>query len=213
LSQPKHPQFLTDSIAVATWRFPIWYAIVFLGLVLEAINRWAGLAYGLTFALLAVGNGIAERHIDAGAFRRNLLWGGLNAGLAGALGLVGLIAILIAPGGSAPTPAWAGEWDTDWGKMLISDGAGGITATYESRTASGRAELRQGKDKDNQPVLDGKWCLGTSCDTATQKGLLLLVMGKDGRTFDGYFTYSLDGKVEANDSSGNLIVGRRRGAQ
>jgi hypothetical protein len=55
--------------------------------------------------------------------------------------------------------------------------------------------------------------LGASGDTATQKGLLLLVMGKDGRTFDGYFTYSLEGKVEASDSAGNMIIGRRIAAQ
>ncbi|MCX6627285.1 MAG: hypothetical protein NTW28_06615 [Candidatus Solibacter sp.] len=192
-----------ESVSVGSLKVPLWGLIPAIGLALGVINGWAGLAFGLAFLLLALGRANAERNLNPRAPTGNhLKWGLINAGVAS----VPLVVLLIFhPGATASSSKWAGDWETDWGKMTFRAGSSQVTAQYETRGGSGKAELKPSAARQ----LDGSWCLGT-CTPPNGTGRLRLVLDENERTFKGWFTYGLDSPIQAGDDAENQISGRRK---
>jgi hypothetical protein len=192
-----------ESVSVGSLEIPLWGLIPVVGLALGVINGWAGLAFGLAFLVLAWGRANAVRNLTPRAHTGNhLKWGLINACVASAPLVV---LLLFHPGASASSAKWAGDWDTDWGKMTFSAGSSRVTAQYETRGGTGKADLKAA----NARQLDGSWCLG-SCTPPNGTGRLRLVLDENEQTFKGWFTYGLDSQIVIGDDAENQISGRRK---
>jgi hypothetical protein len=192
-----------ESVSVGRLEVPLWGLIPVVGLALGVINGWAGLAFGLAFLVLAWGRANAVRNLTPRAHTGNhLKWGLINACVASAPLVV---LLLFHPGASASSAKWAGDWDTDWGKMTFTAGSSRVTAQYETRGGTGKADLKV----SNARQLDGSWCLG-SCTPPNGTGRLRLVLDENEQTFKGWFTYGLDSQIVTGDDAENQISGRRK---
>lgn len=198
---PGPTQVVVDSFAIGSKTIPLWAVIPPIGLALGLVNAWAGLTFGLSFLVLALGKAQAERNLKVPATTRHLQWGALNA----AITSLPLLALLILqPGADAPGAKWAGEWETDWGRMTFSAKSNGVTAQYESPTGSGKVDLKT----TNERQLDGSWCRG-SCAPPNDTGQLRLVLDESGQTFKGWYTNG-DSEVKQGDDPAYQVNGRRK---
>lgn len=202
---PKTVPVVVDSVAIGSKLIPLWAMIPVIGLGLGLINAWAGLAFGLSFLVVALGKAKAERKLKARATMQHLRWGTINAAVAS---LPLLVLPIFQPAMSAPEAKWAGEWDTDWGKMTVTVNSDRVTAQYESRTGGGKADLKA----TNEHQLDGSWCRGT-CAPPNDTGLLRLVLLESGHAFKGWYTIGLDSEINQGDDPAYQVNGRRKPPQ
>jgi hypothetical protein len=205
LPPPAIPPIAGNVVAVGRWTISLWWLILPIGLALALINAWAGLAFGISFLILAWGKANAERRLGGAATTRHLQWGAINAAVA-SLPLLALLAF--GPAAVAPAAKWAGEWDTDWGKMTFAVNSSRVTAQYESRTGGGQADLKT----TNERQLDGSWCRG-SCAPPNDTGRLRLVLDESGQAFKGWYTNGVDSEVKQGDDPAYQVNGRRKAQQ
>jgi len=203
ITSPSAPQPANagDVVALGRRTIPLWLLLPPIGLGLGLISAWAGLAFGLAFLVLAAGKANAERRLRGAAPTRNFRWGVINAAIASSP----LLALLILTATSAPDARWAGEWETDWGKMTFAVHSNQVTTQYQSRTDEGRVDLKA----TNERQLDGSWCRG-SCAPPDDTGRLRLVLDESGQTFKGWYTIGLDSEIKQNDDPAYQINGRRK---
>jgi len=94
------------------------------------------------------------------------------------------------------TYSWVGEWDSNWGKMVLTQNGALITGTYThdkgkiSGTVSGN-------------VFTGTWSESPSYSPPNDAGDMELTMSADGKSFTGKWRYGSDG------SWGNWEGGKR----
>jgi hypothetical protein len=198
---PPPPVVASDVVAVGRRTIPLWVMLPPIGLGLGLINAWAGLAFGLAFLVLAVGKSNAERLLGGAAPTRNLRWGVINAAVAS----LPLLALQILPPASAPDPRWAGEWETDWGKMTFAVQSNQVTTQYQSRTGEGRADLKATRERQ----LDGSWCRG-SCAPPNDTGRIRLILDETGQAFKGWYTIGLESDLKQDDDPAYQVNGRRK---
>jgi len=194
----------SDSVTFGGKEVPLWWLILPIGLALGLIDGWAGLAFGIAFLFLAWGKANAEKRRNPAAPSRQMMnfqWGLVNAGVAS----LPLLVLLIWPPGAGDSAKWAGEWDTDWGKMTFNAESKKVTSHYQSRTGPGKVDLKS----SNERQLDGSWCL-RSCTAPNDTGRLRLVLDANGQSFKGWFTYGLDSEITVADDAENQIVGKRK---
>jgi hypothetical protein len=199
---PVVPVVASDVFVVGRLRVPVWRLLLPIGLALGLINAWAGLAFGLSFLVLAWGKANAERKPGGSVTTRHLRWGGINAAVAS----LPLVALLVSPYATvAPDTKWAGEWDTDWGRMTFAVKSSRVTAQYESRTGGGQVDLKA----TNERQLDGSWCR-PSCASPSDTGRLQLILDESGQTFKGWYTDGLDSEIKQSDDPAYQVNGRRK---
>jgi len=94
------------------------------------------------------------------------------------------------------TYSWTGEWDSNWGKMILTQNGTSITGTYThdngriSGTISGN-------------VFTGTWSESPSYSPPSDAGDMELTMSADGKSFTGKWRYGSEG------SWGNWEGGKR----
>lgn len=192
--QPGH------SVAVGNLTFPLWFLVVVVGLAIGLIDGWAGLVYGLSFLFLAIGKANAERRLGAKVMTAHIRWGAINAAIAS----LPLVAMLFLPSLNGPASKWAGQWNTNWGPMIITLKGTRVTANYESPTGAGRAELAV----TNERQLDGSWCR-ESCTPPNDTGHLRLLIEDNGKAFKGWYTIGLDSEIKQENDSAYEVKGKR----
>jgi len=94
------------------------------------------------------------------------------------------------------TYSWTGEWDTNWGKMVLTQNAASVTGTYTHD--SGRIN---GTISGN--VLTGTWSESPSYAAPNDAGDIEFTMSADGKSFTGKWRYGTSG------SWGNWEGGKR----
>lgn len=92
--------------------------------------------------------------------------------------------------------SWAGEWDSNWGKMVITQNGASVTGTYTHD--SGRIN---GTISGN--VFTGTWSESPSYSAPNDAGDMELTMSADGKSFTGKWRYGSEG------SWGNWEGGKR----
>ncbi|MDD4833774.1 MAG: copper amine oxidase N-terminal domain-containing protein [Lutispora sp.] len=133
------------------------------------------------------------------------LYAGVVAGSPGLLGVrytyeweqVGSLGAIVSTGNlNLGTYSWQGEWDTNWGKMVLTQNGSTVTGTYThdkgkiSGTISG-------------DVLTGTWSESPAYAPPNDAGDMILTMAADGKSFSGKWRYGSDG------SWGNWEGGKR----
>jgi len=84
------------------------------------------------------------------------------------------------------TYSWAGEWDSNWGKMVITQNGASVTGTYTHD--SGRIS---GTISSN--VFTGTWSESPSYSPPSDAGDMELTMSTDGKSFTGKWRYGSNG--------------------
>lgn len=194
------PVVAGDVFVVGSLTIPLWALILPIGLALGLINAWAGLVFGIAFLVLAWVKANAEHKLVGDTPSRSLRWGVINAVVTS---LPLLVLLAFRPGAVATEAKWAGEWDTDWGKMTFAVKASRVTAQYESRTGGGQVDLKA----TNERQLDGSWCRG-SCAPPNDTGRLQLVLEESGQAFKGWYTNGLDSEIQHDPAY--QVNGRRK---
>jgi hypothetical protein len=102
------------------------------------------------------------------------------------LSLLALVAVVALPLESVPArPAaneWAGTWDTDWGRMVLTQSGARVTGTYAHD--DGRIE-----GTANGLVLTGTWNEAPTRAGPSDAGSFRFTMKPDLRSFSGDWTY------------------------
>jgi len=94
------------------------------------------------------------------------------------------------------TYSWAGDWDSNWGKMVITQNGSTVTGTYTHD--SGKIA---GTVSGN--VMTGTWSEAPSYNPPGDAGDMELTMAADGKSFTGKWRYGSEG------SWGNWEGGKR----
>lgn len=80
------------------------------------------------------------------------------------------------------TYSWAGEWDSNWGKMILTQNGASVSGTYTHD--SGRVS---GTISGN--VFTGTWSESPSYSPPNDAGDMELIMSADGKSFTGKWRY------------------------
>lgn len=84
------------------------------------------------------------------------------------------------------TYSWAGEWDSNWGKMVLTQNGASVTGTYTHD--SGRLT---GTISGN--IMTGTWSESPSYAPPSDAGDMELTMAADGKSFSGKWRYGSEG--------------------
>ncbi len=92
--------------------------------------------------------------------------------------------------------SWAGEWDTNWGKTILTQNGSTVTGTYTHDEGKITGTV-------NGSVLLGTWSESPSYSPPNDAGDMELTMAADGKSFTGKWRYGSEG------SWGNWEGGKR----
>ncbi|HOS68750.1 MAG TPA: copper amine oxidase N-terminal domain-containing protein [Bacillota bacterium] len=92
------------------------------------------------------------------------------------------------------TYSWAGEWDSNWGKMLITQNGASVTGTYTHDSGKINGTI-------SGNVFTGTWSESPSYSPPSDAGDMELTMSADGKSFTGRWRYGSEGSWSNWDGS------------